>query len=116
MSGHQGMARTYERVASQFFWPGIYKEVSKYCKSWDICQKTVPKGKVTKVPLGKVPLISEPFKRIAMDIVGPIFPASNRGKLFILTVMDYATRYPEAIALSNIETETVAEALLAIYG
>ena len=116
MSGHQGMARTYERVASQFFWPGIYNEVSKYCKSCDICQKTVPKGKVTKVPLGKVPLISEPFKRIAMDIVGPIFPASNRGKRFILTVMDYATRYPEAIALSNIETETVAEALLAIYG
>ena len=29
--------------------------------------------------------------------------------------MDYATRYPEAIALKNIDTVTVAEALFKIY-
>ena len=56
-----------------------------------------------------------PFKRIAMDIVGPIYPASERGKRFILTIMDYATRYPEAVALKNIEAETVAEALIEVY-
>ena len=86
-----------------------------YCRSCDICQRTIAKGKVNKVPLGKVPLIEEPFKRVAMDIVGPITPASERGNRFILTVMDYATRYPEATPLKNIDTETVAEALVAIY-
>ena len=29
--------------------------------------------------------------------------------------MDYATRYPEAVSLKNIDTETVAEALLDMY-
>ena len=29
--------------------------------------------------------------------------------------MDYATRYPEAVRLRNIDTETVAEALLHMY-
>ena len=29
--------------------------------------------------------------------------------------MDYATRYPEAVPLKNIDTETVAEALLDMY-
>ena len=29
--------------------------------------------------------------------------------------MDYATRYPEAVPLKNIDTETVAEALLDLY-
>ena len=30
-------------------------------------------------------------------------------------MVDYATRYPEAVSLKNIETETVAEALLDMY-
>ena len=50
-----------------------------------------------------------------MDLVGPIFPPSNAGHRYILTFIDYATRYPEAIPLKNISTESVAEALVAIY-
>ena len=34
---------------------------------------------------------------------------------YILTLVDYATRYPEAIPLKNINTEMVAEALLDMY-
>ena len=29
--------------------------------------------------------------------------------------MDYATRYPEAVALPSIETETVAEVLVSLF-
>ena len=115
LAGHQGTSRTYDRVSSQFFWPGMYRDIKDFCKSCDICQRTTAKGNVTKAPLGKVPLIDQPFKRVAMDIVGPIIPASEKGNRFILTVMDYATRYPEAIPLKKIDTETVAEALVDIY-
>ena len=34
---------------------------------------------------------------------------------YLLTIMDYSTRYPEAIPLTNIDTETVAEALVEVY-
>ncbi len=44
-----------------------------------------------------------------MDLVGP------NGKRYMLTLVDYATRYPEAVALSKIDTETVAEALIDMY-
>ena len=47
--------------------------------------------------------------------MGPIAPASDKGHRIILTLMDYATRYPEAVPLNNIDTETVAEALLDMY-
>ena len=33
----------------------------------------------------------------------------------MLTLVDYATRYPEATALKNIDTETVAEAMITIF-
>ena len=67
------------------------------------------------MPLGRLPLIDTPFKRVAVDIVGPIEPRSNNRSIYILTIMDYATRYPEAIALPSIETEHVAEALVEMF-
>ena len=50
-----------------------------------------------------------PFKRVAVDIVRQIEPCSDRQSRFILSMIDYATRYLEA--LPNIETERMAEAL-----
>ncbi|XP_053551908.1 beta-1,3-galactosyltransferase 9 [Bombina bombina] len=40
---------------------------------------------------------------------------SPTGKKYILTVVDYATRYLEAIPLANIQAETVADAMLWIF-
>ena len=115
MSGHLGIRKTTDRVLNDFFWPTVRKDVKQYCKTCDICQKTKPKGKVSQLPLGKMPIIDTPFSRIAIDIIGPIHPPSDKGNRFILTVVDYATRYPEAKALKIIDTENVAEALIEIY-
>ena len=62
-----------------------------------------------------MPLIDTPFKRVVVDIVGPIAPPREAGHRYILTLVDYATRYPEAVPLKKITTEAVAEALLDIY-
>jgi len=115
MSGHQGVKKTYERTVAHFFWPGIHGDVERYCRSCDVCQRTVAKGRVTKVPLGKMPLMDSPFKRVAVDLIGPISPVTERGNRYILTMVDYATRYPEATALKSIEAETVAEALVTMF-
>ena len=66
-----------------FFWPAIRKDVQVYCKTCDICQKTVPKGEVNRLPLGKMPVIDIPFSRVAFDIVGSINPPTNNGNSFI---------------------------------
>ncbi len=73
---------------------------------------TVRKG--VQAPLVPLPIISQPFSRIAMDIVGPL-PRTRRGNRYVLVVCDYATRYPEAIALKHIDTETIAEELVEIF-
>ena len=49
-----------------------------------------------------------------MDIVGPL-PRSSTGKRYILVICDYATRYPEAVALRTIDTNTVADELVAFF-
>ena len=91
LTEHLGIKKTLDRVVSEFFWPGVCGDVARFCKSCDICQRTIPKVRVTKVPLGKMPLIDTPFKRVAVDIVGPIQPRSDKKSRYILTMIDYAT-------------------------
>ena len=49
-----------------------------------------------------------------MDIVGPL-PRSSSGKQFILVICDYATRYPEAIALRSIDANQIAKQLISFF-
>nr|XP_054770320.1 uncharacterized protein LOC129278127 [Lytechinus pictus] len=115
MGGHQGVKKVTDKVLANFYWPGVQADITRYCRSCDICQRTVPKGRIPKVPLGKMPVIDVPFLRVAVDLVGPIKPVTARKNMYILTIVDYATRYPEAVALANIETSTVAEAMVEVF-
>ena len=115
LAGHLGVRRTRERIWQAFYWPGISSDVRKYCQSCDPCQKTVPKGRNTRIPLGAVPIVSEPFAKVGVDLIGPIIPRSQDGNKYVLVVVDYATKYPEAVPLKTIDAETVAEALWQIW-
>jgi len=114
MAGHLGIAKTLDRLLTQFWWPGIGADVSRYVRSCDACQRTTPKGRVGKAPLQKMPIIREPFQRVGIDLVGPLTTSSS-GNRYILCIVDYATRYPEAVALPGISTEQVAEALCKVF-
>lgn len=61
-----------------------------------------------------IPTFYEPFQRIALDFVGPL-PLTESKNRFILVCVDYATKYPIAVALKNQEAETEAEALMGIF-
>jgi len=102
MSGHQGVYRTLERVSKNFWWPGMSNDVNLFCHSFGICQRTVKKGRIPEVPLRKMLIIDTPFKRVAVDLVREIFPPSSWGHRYILTVVDYAIRYPVAVPLKYI--------------
>ena len=47
-----------------------------------------------------------PFERIAMDIVGPL-PKTQRNNRYMLVVIDYYTRWPEAFALEHQDAHSV---------
>ena len=110
--GDLGVKKTEDGIQTNFYWPGMHRDFASFCRSCDVCQKTVARGAVPRAPLGEMPLIDLPFKRVAIDVVGPITPASDKGPRYILTLVDYATRYPQAVPLKNIATESVAETLL----
>ena len=71
----------------------------------DDIKEVLEKGKVcekyaqTKAPpKSVVPVsITQPFKVWPLDIVGPM-PGENKGKKYIITAINYATRWPVAQA------------------
>ena len=113
MAGHLGRRKTAERILQRFYWPGIYRDVRDHCRSCEKCQKSSPRG-IRRAPLIPLPIIDTPFKRIAMDIVGPL-PRSTSGKRFILVICDYGPRYPEAIALRSIDAHRIAKELISFF-
>ena len=51
--------------------------------------------------------VQEPFYQIGIDIVGPL-KIMERGNKYIVTAMDYFTKWPEARALRTADAQEVA--------
>ena len=113
MGGHLGKKKTTARIQQRFYWPTLHRDIADFCRSCEVCQKFRRQQK-TKAPMMPLPVIAEPFHRIAMDIVGPL-PRSRSGNRYVLVVCDYATRYPEAVPMKTIDAGAVAEDLIKIF-
>ena len=71
LAGHLERKKTAQRILQQFYWPNVFKDAAEFCKTCHKCQKTAP-GKKMVASLIPLPIIEEPFQRIAMDLVGPL--------------------------------------------
>ena len=97
----------------------MYRDVKAFYKSCDTCQRTTQKGRNVKAPLqtpdsNNPRICLRPFEKIAVDIIGEL-PMSKHKNRFILTVIDYATRWTEAIPLKHYDIITISEALCTIF-
>ena len=73
MAGHMGVNKTYDRILSHFYWPGVRKDVFEFLKSCHTCQLVVkPNQKIPLAFLKPIPAFSEPFSRVIFDCVGPL--------------------------------------------
>ena len=58
--------------------------------------------------------VQSPWFHVAIDFIGPISPRSQLGNQYILTLIDYFTKWAEAIALPNKEAQGVANSLFKV--
>ena len=73
VSGHLGVRKTYNRVLQHFFWPGLKRDVAKWCKECHTCQLGgKPNQNIPQAPLHPIPAFDEPFSHIIIDCVGPL--------------------------------------------
>ena len=115
VSGHLGVRKTYNRVLQHFFWPGLKQDVAKWCKECHTCQLGgKPNQNIPQAPLHPIPVFDEPFSHIIIDCVGPL-PKTKSQNEYLLTIMCSSTRFPEAIPLRSIKTNTILKALIKFF-
>jgi len=103
--GHEGVEKTLSRLKEAYYWPGMYKDIDKCVKSCLRCQCYRPKP-ITK-NLSNIPTpVERPFVRVGLDIVGPL-PITNKGNQYLIVLVDYTTKWVEAMPLKNIESQDV---------
>ncbi|XP_069984657.1 uncharacterized protein [Penaeus vannamei] len=115
LAGHFSHRKSEMLIRDHFYWPNMGAEIRDFCKSCDKCQRMSSRGRVRPVLLKPMPILTEPFSRVSIDLVGPISPPSSEGHRYILTLIDFATGFPEALPLKEIDSISVAEALMVIF-
>ncbi|GBN85459.1 Transposon Ty3-I Gag-Pol polyprotein [Araneus ventricosus] len=102
---HFGVMKTLSKTRERFYWDRLRADVEKWCRECHACgARKGPKTR-TKGRLGA------PFERMALDILGPL-TVTTKGNRYVLVLMDYFTKWPEAIPIPDQEASTVAEELV----
>lgn len=104
--GHFGLAKTLDKIRRKYYYPNIYNVVEKYVKSCIVCQQKKkiigkPQGELIPIKVGKI------FEKIGIDVIGPL-TKSISGDRYIITCMDYASKYAETKACKQITAKDIA--------
>lgn len=112
--GHLGCNKTIERLKQNYWWNQMGRDVKMKIKCCDVCMRVGKSTDKKKAPMCRVPIITEPYKRVNVDIVGPL-TKTEKGNRYLLTLICCATKFPDAIPLKIADSESVVKGLLSIF-
>jgi RNase H-like domain found in reverse transcriptase/Reverse transcriptase (RNA-dependent DNA polymerase)/Integrase zinc binding domain/Retroviral aspartyl protease len=91
--GHMACDSILPLLKRRFWFPKMDDAVKSFIQECSTCQHNRSDASSARpAPLRPIPPAALPFERWGMDFVGP-FPESKSGNKFILTAIDYATRW-----------------------
>ena len=105
--GHQGMVRTKARLREKVWWPGMDKQVEEVVRACHPCQLVGPRAKPEPVKSTRLP--EGPWKEISIDLLD-----ISSGE-HLLVVVDYYSRWIEAILLKKTDAHHVVKSMEAIF-
>ena len=120
MGAHCGYHKTYNRIASLYFWHSMSRDIKGYVSSCDICQKAKPRQVGSIGLLQPIPIPTIPFEVISMDFIAEL-PVTTSGFNSILVVVDkltkFATFVPTRTTVNEVETaQLIFKHIISKYG
>jgi hypothetical protein len=106
--GHLGINSTVQVLSKEYWWWGLTQDVRHFVKGCPACQMQRVRFDI-ETEMKPVDMEPVPWRQVGIDLQGP-FQRSKSGNNTIMVVMDYFTKFPEAIAIPDKSAETVANA------
>ena len=110
LTGHDGIAKTKERLLQSYYWPNMDSDVINHIKACIRCQSRRVDHRPKPHLLTPLPQCSEPNQRVHVDMYGPL-KTSDSGKKYVLVMTDAFSKYAEVVATPNKESATVSLAI-----
>ena len=103
--GHQGIVRCRLRAQNSVWWPGISQRIKDVIEHCSVCVKhSTPH----REPLMPTVLPDYPWQSVAMDLF--VLNGVN-----YVVIVDYFSRYPEVIKLRSTTSNTLIDAVKAVF-
>ena len=116
---HGGIAKTLERLRSNFYWPSMVVDVKSFISKCEVCQQTKAQNKVLRPPMIAQHEVHRPFQKLYIDFLGP-YPRSKKGNIGLLIVLDHFTKFPLLHPIRKFTTDLVCgylkEQVFTIFG
>lgn len=117
---HVGVYKTFNRLASQYYWPKMRCDVASFVRRCRICQAIKPEQKKPAgLLLSTQSTVTRPFELLCADLVGPL-PRSSSGHQYIFVVADvfskFALLYPLRKATAAIICKLLDLHVLSVFG
>ncbi|CAB0033045.1 unnamed protein product [Trichogramma brassicae] len=97
-SGHLGAKKTYDRAACEYWWPGMWYDVEKFCSACEVCQRyKVPQ--TWSIGLMTRRVVDRPWVVVAADMME--FPRSKNQNKYLLVFRDLFTQWIEVVPLKK---------------
>ncbi|KAL5510273.1 hypothetical protein EMCRGX_G005789 [Ephydatia muelleri] len=89
-----------QKIGQTYWWKGLNRDLDQYCRRCDVCQRVNAKVERKKDELHPIPVPSNVWTQIGIDLIGPL-PETCRKNKYIVTVTDYFSKWPEGAPLKD---------------
>ena len=111
MGGHAGSSKTHSRLKREFFWHGLRKDIKKFIRECEVCQRNKIENLKPTGALQPLPIPSKVWVDISMDFIEGL-PLS-KGYNVIMVIVDRFNKYSHFIPMAHPYTSaTVAKTFM----
>ncbi|MGL4266101.1 MAG: DDE-type integrase/transposase/recombinase, partial [Weissella cibaria] len=111
--GHAGMNKMETAARKRFWWPNMKRDIMDFCRTCSHCGSFKSPTPTNKAPLKNI-TPGFPNELIGVDLMGPM-QETNQGNKYILVIVDFFTKWCEAIPLRHTDSATIATSIVDIW-
>ena len=99
LGGHPGELKTYMRLAAEWYWEGVRRQVTRYVRECTVCQQAKASYQSPAGLLLSLPIPTSVWEHVTMDFIEGL--PKSAGVDTIMVVVDRLMKYAHFVSLKH---------------